>query len=121
MNPRVTGGTKLAAFVRDVESSQRSRRPSAQIGYFPGDRYPDGTSVAFVALVAEFGSENNVESAAMRRAIGSRVVRAKMVAELRPRVQSAHRTARPGGHGPSSGDTRCGDSEESAGAHRAAG
>ena len=81
--PGVTGGEKLDAFIRTNERAQWARRPSAEIGYFPGDRYPDGTPVALVALLHEFGSVHNIESAAMRRAVRSGSVRAAMVAELR--------------------------------------
>ena len=81
--PGVTGGAKLDAFIRTNERAQWARRPSAEIGYFPGAKYPDGRSVALVALLHEFGSVHNVESAAMRRAVRDGAVRAAMVAELR--------------------------------------
>ena len=80
--PGVTGGAKLDKFIRDTERAQRTRRPTAEIGYWK-DEYPDGTSVALVALLHEFGSVHNVESAAMRRAVRDGAVRAAMVAELR--------------------------------------
>ena len=81
--PGVTGGDKLDKFIRDNERAQQTRRPTAEIGYWK-DEYPDGTPVALVALLNEFGSENNpIESAAIRRAVRSRAVRAAMVAELR--------------------------------------
>ena len=80
--PGVTGGERLDRFIRDTERAQRTRRPTAEIGYWK-DRYPDGTPVAFVAMLHEFGSENNVESAAIRRAVRSGSTRAAMIAELR--------------------------------------
>ena len=81
--PGVTGGEKLDKFISENEAAQRTRRPSAEIGYFPGDKYPDGTPVALIALLAEFGSVHNIESAAIRRAVRSPAVRAAMIAALR--------------------------------------
>ena len=56
MPKRVRGGEK---FKRWVEKAQRNARdgsrPRAEVGFFPGPKYPDGTSVADNALRHEYG------------------------------------------------------------------
>ena len=56
MASRVTGGARLNRFLRQAKSAKSVK--SVEVGYFSTAKYPDGTPVAFVAVVNEFGTKN---------------------------------------------------------------
>ena len=57
MASRVSGGKKLARFLRQAKSAKSVR--AVEVGFFSTAKYPDGTSVAAVAAWNEFGTERN--------------------------------------------------------------
>ncbi len=52
---RVTGGEKLKARLEEMAAALAKAR-SVRVGFLEDARYPDGTSVAMVAAVNEFGN-----------------------------------------------------------------
>ena len=59
MPKNVTGGRKLAAFLRQAKAAQASSVKGIDVGFFSTAKYPDGTPVAAVAAWNEFGTERN--------------------------------------------------------------
>lgn len=51
----IRGGTKLAAALSAI-AKQLSRPETVRVGFLEGATYPDGTSVAMVAAVNEYGA-----------------------------------------------------------------
>ncbi|MCJ2136650.1 hypothetical protein MKK69_21810, partial [Methylobacterium sp. J-026] len=51
----VTGGDKLEARLKEMASDLR-RASTVEVGWLDGATYPDGTPVALVALINEFGN-----------------------------------------------------------------
>jgi hypothetical protein len=51
----LTGGDKLDAFLRDLER-RATRGGTLRVGFLEGATYPDGTSVAMVAVTQNYGS-----------------------------------------------------------------
>ena len=84
----VRGGARIAAYLAAAKVRQRAMPRRVQIGYFADQKYADGTDLAMVAAVNEFGSaEAGVpERPFMRRAnVGLDGV-------LRPLVRQAMRS-----------------------------
>ena len=52
---RITGGDKLAARLQEI-AQRLSTGATVEVGYFPDAMYPDGTYVAFVAALSNFGT-----------------------------------------------------------------
>lgn len=52
-----TGGDKLQARLREI-AAKVTRPGTLEVGFFEDARYPDGTSVAMVAAINEFGAPN---------------------------------------------------------------
>ena len=46
------GGKRLEAIMKRAEQPRRSK---VTVGIFPGSKYPDGTSIAAVGAIHEFG------------------------------------------------------------------
>lgn len=65
---KLTGGDKLAAKLAEI-SKNLQKAASVDIGFLEGATYPDGTPVALVAALNEFGSGNKV-SHKVARALG---------------------------------------------------
>ncbi|WP_345822902.1 hypothetical protein ABC766_32220 (plasmid) [Methylobacterium fujisawaense] len=55
MTVTVTGGDKLEARLKEIASGLR-RASTVEVGWLDGASYPDGTPVALVALINEFGN-----------------------------------------------------------------
>lgn len=55
MTVTVTGGDKLEARLKEIASNLR-RASTVEVGWLDGASYPDGTPVALVALINEFGN-----------------------------------------------------------------
>jgi|SRR4051794_23888608 hypothetical protein len=53
----ITGGEKAAAYLRRL-SNQLRGNPVVKVGFLAGATYPDGTGVAMVAAVNEFGASS---------------------------------------------------------------
>ena len=72
MAKRTRGGHKLKAFLRQAKQAQ-ARSAGVDVGFFESARYPDGTPVALVAAVHEFGTEDGriPERPSFRTAISS--------------------------------------------------
>ena len=51
----ITGGDKLAARLQEI-AQRLSTGATVEVGYFPDAMYPDGTYVAFVAALSNFGT-----------------------------------------------------------------
>ncbi len=51
----MTGGDKLEAYLRTT-SDKLGDGADVAVGFFEGDTYPDGTSVAMVAAIQEWGA-----------------------------------------------------------------
>jgi hypothetical protein len=51
----ISGGTKLEAALRQI-ADKVTRPATLRVGFLEGATYPDGTSVALVAAVNEFGA-----------------------------------------------------------------
>ncbi|HWE98828.1 MAG TPA: hypothetical protein VG248_03440 [Caulobacteraceae bacterium] len=51
------GGEKLQAYLKDLAAKVRNPG-TLEVGFLEGATYPDGTSVAMVAAVQEFGSRD---------------------------------------------------------------
>lgn len=65
---KTRGGKKLDAFLRNAKTAQGVE--SVEIGFFSGDKYPDGTPVITVAAVQEFGSGDRIpERPAFRQGV----------------------------------------------------
>jgi hypothetical protein len=56
---KLVGGDKLTAAL-DKIAQKVSKAASVEVGFLEGATYPDGTSVALVAALNEFGSGNKV-------------------------------------------------------------
>lgn len=54
---KVTGGDKLANALAEIASKLKDGK-TLNVGFLEGATYPDGTSVAFVAAMNEFGHSN---------------------------------------------------------------
>jgi hypothetical protein len=65
---KLVGGDKLTAAL-DKIAQKVSKAASVEVGFLEGATYPDGTSVALVAALNEFGSGNKV-SHQIARALG---------------------------------------------------
>lgn len=52
---QVEGGEKLAAYLAEL-SQKVSKKGSLSVGFFEGKTYPNGTSVAMVAAIQNFGA-----------------------------------------------------------------
>jgi hypothetical protein len=52
---KVRGGQKLAAKLRDL-TEKLSKPATVRIGFLEGARYPDGTPVAMIAAIQDFGA-----------------------------------------------------------------
>ena len=52
----VRGGKRLKKFARDVKRAKDG--PDVEVGFFATAKYPDGTPVATVAAVNEFGTDD---------------------------------------------------------------
>ena len=57
MASQVTGGKKLAAFLRRAKAAQAASVKAVDVGFISHAKYPDGTTVASVAAWNEFGTE----------------------------------------------------------------
>lgn len=55
MSARMRGGTKLARYLTDLKRNA-SNAQKVHVGFFQGATYPDGTPVATVAAMQEFGA-----------------------------------------------------------------
>ena len=66
----VRGGRKLKAWAAKAKRNAR-RKAVVEVGFFEDARYPDGTPVAFVALVNEFGMGSRAERPFFRRSLAS--------------------------------------------------
>lgn len=55
MTVTVTGGDKLEARLKEIAANLR-RASTVEVGWLDGATYPDGTPVALVALINEFGN-----------------------------------------------------------------
>ena len=53
-------GTKLSAYLKDIEKKLKNK--TLRIGFLEGATYPDGTPVAYIAWINEFGATINVEA-----------------------------------------------------------
>lgn len=84
---KVIGGAKLRKFVADAKRAALTPQPAAEVGYFEDAEYPDGTPVALVALLNEYGAKNNIETAAIRRAVANERVRTQLVRIIAKGVQ----------------------------------
>lgn len=79
MAKRVRGGRRLRAWTREVRRKARSSKARVEVGFFPDQKYRDGTPVAHVALVNEFGLGNRAERPFFRSSLaaaGDEMVRA---------------------------------------------
>lgn len=65
---QLTGGDKLAAKLAEI-SKNLTKAASVDVGFLENATYPDGTPVALVAALNEFGSGNKV-SHKIARALG---------------------------------------------------
>jgi hypothetical protein len=54
---KLTGGDKLQSALNEI-AKNLSRASSVDVGFLEGATYPDGTSVAMVAAIQEFGAPN---------------------------------------------------------------
>jgi len=53
----VTGGEKASAYLAKISSDLKARKyPTVQVGFFENAKYEDGTYVATVAFINEFGA-----------------------------------------------------------------
>ena len=70
MARHVRGGRKLKAWVAQAKRNARdTRKRVVEVGYFDDARYPDGTPVAFVALLNEYGLGGRTERPFFRGAL----------------------------------------------------
>lgn len=53
---KVQGGKRSTAFIKNARRAQTARVDLVTVGFHEGQRYSDGTDVATVARVLEFGS-----------------------------------------------------------------
>lgn len=53
---KVTGGDKMLAQLRSIVDRASSAK-KVEVGFFADKKYPDGTSVAYVAALNEFGTD----------------------------------------------------------------
>ena len=63
MAGKVTGGGRLDKFVRDAETA---KPPFIEAGFFSTAKYQDGTPVAYVAAIQEYGYPEGRYSLAAR-------------------------------------------------------
>ena len=68
---KIIGGQATQRFISDAMKAQASGVRSIEIGYYSGDRYPDGTPVTTVATAHEFGHGKAPARPFIRQAIRS--------------------------------------------------
>ncbi|WP_407651797.1 hypothetical protein [Bombella saccharophila] len=71
MSARMRGGAKLAKYLNDVQRNATNAK-RVSVGFFRDATYPDGTPVATVAAVQEFGSDRIPARSFMRTTIAER-------------------------------------------------
>ncbi len=88
----VKGGRKLREFFRKAKAAQGGGVRKIEVGWFEGEKYPDGPPVPVVATVHEFGSPRRgiKESASLRKALIDieKTVRPALVQGLDPRTMT---------------------------------
>ena len=67
----LSGGAKLDAALKKM-ATQVSKAASVEVGFPGGATYPDGTSVALVAALNEFGSKNTPPRPFFRQMIAAK-------------------------------------------------
>ena len=79
------GGEKLQEYIDRLATSV-ARDPKVDVGFLEGALYPDGTSVALVAAVNEFGAPSRGQPPRpyFRRMIAARIRRASIIAKDSP-------------------------------------
>ena len=88
---KTRGGKKLDAFLRQGKTADGVE--SVEIGFYPEDKYEDGTPVTNVAAANEFGTGNIPERPAFRQAIPQMKapILAVLKAEVNPRTMVVDR------------------------------
>ena len=66
---RITGGHKLKAVLDRAEKNKGKRVKEIKVGFFPDAEYPDGTKIAAVAAINEYGLGSALERPFFRQAI----------------------------------------------------
>ena len=66
---KITGGGKLKAVLANAEKAKSARKKQIKVGFFPDKKYDDGTPVALVAAIQEFGLGGNPERPFFRQSI----------------------------------------------------
>lgn len=77
-----SGGDRLEKMVRDTQKAHGQSGTAIAVGFFESARYQDGTPVAHVAAIHEFGAGNAPERPFFRASIR------RMETELLPTVRS---------------------------------
>lgn len=65
-NVKITGGDKLAKAIAKARNISKAK--GYDVGVFSGSTYPDGTPVAYVAAIQEYGAGDTPERAPIRTA-----------------------------------------------------
>ncbi len=65
----IQGGRRLKRFIREAKRAPSRSAKSVDVGFFSSAKYPDGTPVAFVAVINEFGTSRIPERPFFRNAI----------------------------------------------------
>ncbi len=71
MSARMRGGAKLAKYLDNLQRNA-SNAQRVDVGFFRGATYPDGTPVATVAAVQEFGNDRVPARSFMRTTIAEK-------------------------------------------------
>lgn len=71
MSARMKGGAKMARYLTDLKRNA-SNAQRVDVGFFRGSTYTDGTPVATVAAVQEFGNDRVPARSFMRTTIAER-------------------------------------------------
>ncbi|MPV99821.1 hypothetical protein [Bombella apis] len=71
MSARMKGGANLAKYLTELKQNATSAR-RVDVGFFRDATYPDGTSVATVAAVQEFGNDRVPARSFMRTTVAER-------------------------------------------------
>ena len=66
---QIKGGAKMRAVLDRAEKAKSARKKQIKVGFFSDAEYPDGTKVAAVAAINEYGLGDNPERPFFRQSI----------------------------------------------------